>query len=90
MISNLMHPDDLQRYDSEIFPQYKKANDKDIIENSYRMKHHDGGKWRWLISRERVYKRNLSGEPKQIFGIIYDITKSKEAEETILDLNANL
>ncbi|MFA4796342.1 PAS domain-containing protein [Leptospira kirschneri] len=90
MISNLMHPDDFQRYDAEIFPQYKKANDKDIIENSYRMKHHDGGKWRWLISRERIYKRNLSGEPKQIFGIIYDITKSKEAEETILDLNANL
>ncbi|EMI72380.1 PAS domain-containing protein [Leptospira noguchii] len=90
MISNLMHPDDFQKYDAEIFPQYKKANDKDIIENSYRMKHHDGGKWRWLISRERVYKRNLSGEPKQIFGIIYDITKSKEAEETILDLNANL
>lgn len=90
MISNLMHPEDFQKYDAEIVPQYGKANDKDIIENSYRMKHQDGGAWRWLISRERVYKRNAAGVPKRIFGIIYDITKSKEAEETILDLNANL
>ncbi|EMJ95106.1 PAS domain-containing protein [Leptospira alstonii] len=90
MIPNLMHPEDFLKYDAEMVPQYAKANDKDIIENSYRMKHHDGGRWRWLISRERVYKRNAAGAPKQIFGIIYDITKSKEAEETILDLNANL
>ncbi|AOP33004.1 PAS domain-containing sensor histidine kinase [Leptospira tipperaryensis] len=89
LVSGLMHPDDYETYVREVLPRYEKASDKDLIEHQYRMRHIDGN-WRWLISRELIYKRNPNGSPEQIFGIIYDITKSKEAEETILDLNANL
>lgn len=89
IIRTLMHPEDYDRYFTEILPRYAKSSDRDLIEHQYRMKHSDGN-WRWLISRELIYKRNQNGSPKQIFGIIYDITKSKQAEETILDLNANL
>lgn len=90
LIPILMHPEDFPKYLKEVVPQYANMNDKDIIEHSYRMKHKKTGQWRWLISRERIYQRDSNHGPKQIFGIIYDITKSKEAEETILDLNANL
>ncbi|RHX78064.1 PAS domain S-box protein [Leptospira yasudae] len=89
LLPTLMPAEDFQRYVTEILPRYQKASDKDIIEHEYRMLHSDG-KLRWLVSRELIYQRNRNGGPKQIFGIIYDITKSKEAEETILDLNANL
>ncbi|MBM9500358.1 PAS domain-containing protein [Leptospira sp. 201903071] len=89
VIQSLMHPDDYEIYLNEVLPRYEKSSDKDLIEHQYRMKHIHGN-WRWLLSRELIYKRNSNGSPTQIFGITYDITKSKEAEETILDLNANL
>ncbi|TGM60182.1 PAS domain-containing protein [Leptospira adleri] len=89
LVRSLMHPDDYKIYLAEVVPRYATASDKDLIEHQYRMKH-ENGSWRWLISRELIYKRNPNDSPKQIFGIIYDITKNKEAEETILDLNANL
>ncbi|TGN20170.1 PAS domain-containing protein [Leptospira idonii] len=89
MISDLMHPDDFKDYLEKVIPRYEKASDKDLIEHQYRMKHRDGS-WRWLISRELIYERTASGRPKKIFGITNDITKNKQAEETILDLNANL
>lgn len=89
MVATLMDPEDFERYKNEIFPRYLNASDKDLIENQFRMLHADGN-WRWLESRESIFRRNSDGTPNEIFGITYDITKSKRAEETILDLNANL
>ncbi|TGK08122.1 PAS domain S-box protein [Leptospira selangorensis] len=89
LLKSLMHPDDFQAYLTNIIPKYLNALDRDVIEHQYRM-HHKDKKWRWFVSRELVYKRDQEGIPTQIFGISNDITKSKEAEETILDLNANL
>ncbi|XDD49743.1 PAS domain S-box protein [Leptospira sp. WS92.C1] len=89
LIQTLMHTEDFQEYLSTVLPRYAKASDRDVMEHQYRMKHKEGD-WRWLVSRELVYQRNVQGAPKQIFGIIHDITKNKQAEEMILDLNANL
>ncbi|TGL63578.1 PAS domain-containing protein [Leptospira sarikeiensis] len=89
VVQTLMHPDDFREYITNIIPKYLRTADKDLIEHHYRMKHKDGT-WRWLVSRELIYKRDLNGIPIQIFGISNDITESKTAEETILDLNANL
>lgn len=89
LLKSLMHPDDYQVYLTDIIPRYLNALDRDVIEHQYRM-HHKDRKWRWFVSRELIYKRDFEGIPTQIFGISNDITKSKEAEETILDLNANL
>lgn len=89
MVATLMDPEDFERYKNEIFPKYLQASDRDLIENQFRMMHADGD-WRWLESRESIFRRDSNGSPSEIFGITYDITKSKRAEETILDLNANL
>ncbi|EQA37416.1 PAS domain S-box protein [Leptospira inadai serovar Lyme str. 10] len=85
----LVHPEDYQVYVDHIIPKYATAGDKDLIEHHYRIRHKDGN-WRWLTSRELIYRRNTDGSPKEIFGISYDITENKQAEATILDLNATL
>ncbi|EPG75288.1 PAS domain S-box protein [Leptospira fainei serovar Hurstbridge str. BUT 6] len=89
LLPMLIHPEDYQAYIDRIVPKYGAVGDKDLIEHQYRIRHKDGN-WRWLTSRELIYRRNSDGSPKEIFGISYDITKSKQAEATILDLNANL
>ncbi|PJZ70443.1 PAS domain-containing sensor histidine kinase [Leptospira perolatii] len=89
IVPTLMHPDDFKTYLTEIVPLYHSLGDKTVIHHEYRMRH-KLGEWKWLISAELIYKRSHTGAPKQIFGITHDITNAKQAEETILDLNANL
>ncbi|TGK07657.1 HAMP domain-containing protein [Leptospira semungkisensis] len=89
IMPRLMHPEDFENYSKNIFPRYFSASDKDLIEYQYRLKHLEGH-WIWLVSRALIYRREPDGTPIQIFGIANDITKNKQAEEMILDLNANL
>ncbi len=74
-----MHPDDLKTYQNETFPQYITAKDNQEIVSQYRMKHKNGD-WRWLVSHETIYSRLPNGKPYQIFGMIHDITESKNTE----------
>ncbi|WP_411823903.1 PAS domain-containing protein [Leptospira sp. 'Mane'] len=88
-LKTLFHEDDYHDFITNIIPKHKQASDKDLIERHYRIKFKDGT-LHWFVSKELVYKRNQDGVPTQIFGITTDVTESKHAEETILDLNANL
>ncbi len=83
MISRLMHPDDYLIYTNETSKKYAAAKDNDQIITQYRMKHKNG-QWRWLFSNELIYLRKADGTPKQIFGIIHDITESIQAKDEIL------
>ena len=82
MIEQLMHPDDFIRYINETLPKYSSVRSTDYIEHEYRMKHKNG-EWCWLFSKETVFLRNDDGAPKQIFGIISDITGHKKAEAAL-------
>ena len=82
VVSLLMHPDDFKKYRAEIYPRYQKVKDNEIINHQYRMKHKNGT-WIWLDSTETIYMRQADGSPKQIFGVIHDITYQKKAEEDI-------
>jgi PAS domain S-box-containing protein len=90
MLLILMHPEDMKRYLKEIVPRYAKAKDGEIISNTFRMKHKDG-RWMWLDCTESIYKRQANGLPRQVFGIIHDITDKRKAEEelrlSIMELN---
>ncbi len=88
IISILMHPDDFTNYASTIIPKYYTAADGERIRHIYRMKHRDGS-WKWLESIESIYLRCTDGSPKQIFGVIHDITAAKQHSE-ITDRNAAL
>ncbi len=45
----------------------------------YRLKHKDGT-YRWLLSRDLVYRRDESGQPWQNDGVANDITERKNIE----------
>lgn len=79
MGNNLMHPDDFEVYINETLPRYQVAKDEEQIEHEYRMKDKQGN-WCWLNSKESIFLRNSDGSPKQIFGMISDITARKEGE----------
>ncbi|MBT3382599.1 MAG: PAS domain S-box protein [Prolixibacteraceae bacterium] len=82
ILSDLMHPDDFNKYLKEIIPLYQTTKDGEIIDHEYRMKYKNGN-WCWLNSKESVFVRQDDGSPKQIFGICADVTKRKNVEESL-------
>jgi PAS domain S-box-containing protein len=88
-LANLMHPDELAIYLKEILPRYQKAKDDEWIEHDYRMKHKDGS-WRWLRSKESIFQRQTDATPRQIFGVVHDITDRRLAEELLQDSERKL
>ncbi|MBN2018339.1 MAG: PAS domain S-box protein [Candidatus Cloacimonetes bacterium] len=89
LIATLMHPDDLQVYLNETYPKYKDLLDGELLYHEYRMKHKDGS-WRWLNCRESIYLRLEDGTPKQIFGLVNDITDSKTIQDKLEESHARL
>lgn len=81
-LKEMMHPDDFQKYLTEILPLYQFAKDDALIEHEYRMKHKNSS-WCWLHSKEKIFTRNEDGEPEQIFGIVQDITQRRKSQEEI-------
>ena len=78
---NLMHPDDLRLVYPAYYDKIRTAQDGEIIENEYRMRHANG-KWHWLYSRDSVFSRDEHGLVKQIIGTAQDITERKNLEQT--------
>lgn len=89
LIPTLMHPDDLEIYINETIPRYENTKDGEIIENTYRMKHKNGS-WLWLNFRETIFERNHDGKPKQILGMMADVTERKKAEEELKESEKRL
>ena len=84
LIGTLMHPDDLDRYVKEIWPRYRQAQANELIHHQYRMKHKKG-QWYWLDCSELIYTREPDGTPRQILGVVHDITEQKYAEKTLIE-----
>jgi len=71
--SRLLHPDDaahLQGWDKG----FAAVKEGEILEREYRLRDATG-KWRWFLDRVSVLNRTPEGQPKQIFGLIEDLTK---------------
>jgi PAS domain S-box-containing protein len=79
LIPTLMHPDDICTYIEKTIPSYSLLADNEPIIHQYRMKHRDGS-WHFLESTELIYRRREDQSPWQIFGVIHDITKQRQAE----------
>jgi len=78
LFPNLMHPEDLNGY-FNYYTQLQIGTDGEIFEIEYRMKHKNE-QWLWILSRDTIFKRTDSGEPRQILGTATDITENKQAE----------
>ncbi len=86
--SNLVHPDDMPLLQVNQQKISLAENDQ-IVESEYRMRHKNG-EWKWLFSRDIVFKRSLEGKVHQILGAATDITERKIAEQKLADSQQRL
>lgn len=78
----LIHPDDIN-HSLVHFKEITNSITEKIFVNEYRMLH-KSGEYRWIRSRNKVYKRNDAGQVEQIIGIAYDISETKLLENKLL------
>jgi signal transduction histidine kinase len=64
----------------------RKAADNEIHEIEYRFLFKNG-KWKYMLSRDMVFKRKKNGEATQIIGVAIDITELKTSNESLKTLN---
>ena len=81
LLSTLMHPADLARFDEHL-ARLDSAQDDDVLEFEYRMRHKDGS-WRWFRSRDAVFDRSSAGRPTSIVGVATEITERKNHEQAL-------
>ncbi|MEA5520574.1 CheR family methyltransferase [Limnoraphis robusta] len=86
--SEIVHPDDLDQV-KQHYKQFENRANQQPIELEYRMRHKDGS-WHWFMSREVVFRRTETGEPKDMLGINTDINDRKKAELELAQLNQTL
>ncbi|TPI82512.1 EAL domain-containing protein [Mesorhizobium sp. B2-8-9] len=80
----LTHPDDRQRA--------QESGDRHIaglagfIETELRLRHKDGH-WVWVLDRGGIVERDADGKPLRMMGVQTDITRQKEAEAALEQVN---
>ncbi|MBS4064409.1 MAG: PAS domain S-box protein [Chitinophagaceae bacterium] len=89
LLPTLMHPADFDTYVNITFPKYKSLKDEELLIQEYRMKDKPGN-WHHFYCKEIIYLRNKEGMPKQIFGIVTDITERVRAEQEMIEANQML
>jgi PAS domain S-box-containing protein len=77
-LANLIHPDDLNRV-SEHYQRFSTLLPGEIIALEYRMKRADGV-WCCLRSQETPCLQAIDGFPRQILGLIQDLTQHSPAK----------
>lgn len=81
LFAKLLHPEDANEVAARLKDILASPSDE-IYEIEYRMRRKDG-EWVWLLSRDRVFKRDSQGNPTQILGVATDITERRRTEEAL-------
>jgi PAS domain S-box-containing protein len=81
VLQELIHPDDLAKCTRRL-RYLAQAATGGVYEMEYRLKDKTGN-WHWVWVRYAVFKRNQEGVPRQVIGIIHDITAKKNNEERL-------
>ena len=80
-LRRLMHPDDHERL-TEHASRIAAAADNEVLELEYRLRN-GSGEWRWMHSRDVVFKRDEQGVPVQVLGVVLDITERKQRQQRL-------
>ena len=80
----LTHPDDREQAVSS--GDRHLAGLTDIIETELRLKH-KSGQWVWVLDRGGIIERDDTGKPVRMVGVQTDISKQKEAEYQLGQVN---
>ncbi len=79
-----VHPHDLAQVQAGINFMYTTPNGEKR-NTIYRLKNKEG-KWRWIQSRNAIFKRNVEGQPEQVLEILQDITEIKQTQAELEQL----
>lgn len=78
--NNLVHPDDIKRFEKTVEDYF--SGKTDIYEIEVRMRHKDGH-WVWILDRGKNVEWNDDGEPVKMIGTHVDITNLKLNERRL-------
>jgi PAS domain S-box-containing protein len=87
-LSSLVHPED-EKVIKERTKKFAILLDNEILEDEVRFKDAKGN-WMWLNFRTMIFNRTPEGKASQIIGTARDITKDKNNQQELLDLNKDL
>jgi PAS domain S-box-containing protein len=87
LISALMHPDDVPRFEEHMMC-LRELNDNEVADFEHRMRDRLG-KWHWFQSRDAVFARDERGAARQIIGTAIEITERKCAEKALRESEFN-
>lgn len=89
LFQKYFHPEDLARLWKSDRVAIQRLFDHEVAEFEYRLLHQDGS-WRWMHTRERVFKRDAAGKVIEILGIAEDITQKRAQAEEFRQLTESL
>lgn len=84
----LVHPKDLENTKIH-FNNIKNSKEGEILEFEYRIKHKDG-KYRWFLSQDTIFQKIEGTKFIKHIGIATDITKVKNYQNKLKEVNENL
>jgi PAS domain S-box-containing protein len=76
-----LHPDDVRQL-RQHHRRLGRAAQTGPVEIEYRMRGKDGD-WRWIYSRETLFRSGPDGQPWRILGVAQDVTARKRAEAAL-------
>ncbi len=83
VLAELIHPEDAAREGLDNYPaRFADVEDGRVVESRVRVRHNDGS-WRWLHSREVVFRRTPNGRPAEVVGAAEDVTQRIQAEQSL-------
>ena len=85
IILEFIHPKDREIFLSQR-ARLEFLADEETHEIEYRTKT-AAGRWIWLRSRTKVFKRDNEGNISQVVGVTQDITESKQAQKELIERN---
>ncbi|RYF97189.1 MAG: PAS domain S-box protein [Chitinophagaceae bacterium] len=83
-VINLMHPDDVDSFNSTLSAYFK--GDLSVLSHEHRVRCKDGN-YKWLLTRGRLLSRTDEGKPARVIGVETDITAIKSVQEKLQLIN---
>jgi len=84
---DLVHPDDFETAMSAMRNHF--SGKAITYDTEYRIKTSEGD-YKWFYDIGTIVNRDDNGKPLKIIGFVIDVSRQKQAEQQIIDLNANL
>ena len=84
LLETFLHPDD-QATAPRWFAKVSGLQKGEVLEHKFRVRHKNG-EWRWLESREVVFKRDPSGRLVQVMAVANDVTDRENTERSLKEI----